>query len=529
MFQQINSKTILNLVFFTFLQFYYSNDLNFFLVDLLSYIVTINFYIDTHLFMLCFFILLITIVILFFLNNLIYIRNLTLFTVSLVFLLVSKLIFIYKTNFYHYQCVEMYIFDNSFLNFTFMLGVDGLSFFFIILSCFLTLLGILFIWDEKSFKFYAINLLFIEFFLIGVFSVLDLFLFYVFFEAILIPMFFVIGYWGSRERKIRALYLFFFYTLIGSLLMIIGIIYIYNLVGTLNIEYLSSINFSFSEQLLLWLAFFFSFSVKIPLFPFHIWLPEAHVEAPTIGSVLLAGILLKLGVYGFLRFSLFFFPQASLYFSPLIYLFSLLGIIYGSLCALRQTDFKRIIAYSSVAHMNTIMLGIFSFNTSGFIGSILQSLSHGFVASALFFIIGFIYNRYHSRSIFYYGGLTHVMPVYSIYFLFFILANIAMPGTSNFIGEFLILCSIYSFNIFACIISVLGVILSGSYSLWLVNRIIFGNINTIQINFFNDLSFREFFILFFLSYLTLLMGLYPLFFIDFIQIFSSNLYISSFY
>ena len=278
-------------------------------------------------------------------------------------------------------------------------------------------------------------------------------------------MYLLIGLYGSRERKIRALYLFFFYTLFTSLLMLIGLIYIYSLTGSLDIEYILTWKFTFEEQCWLWLSFFFSFASKIPLFPFHIWLPEAHVEAPTIGSVLLAGILLKLGVYGFLRFSLPLFPEASLFFSPLVYLLSILGVIYASLSAIRQTDFKRIIAYSSVAHMNLVVLGIFSFNTIGIEGSILQSISHGFVAGAMFFLIGILYTRYHSRLVFYFNGLVHMMPIFAVFFLIFTMANIALPGTSSFIGEFLLLCGIYKTNAITAIFGALGVILCGAYSL----------------------------------------------------------------
>lgn len=246
-----------------------------------------------------------------------------------------------------------------------------------------------------------------------------------------------------------------------------------------------TVEFTFTEQLFLWSGFFLSFASKIPMFPFHIWLPEAHVEAPTVGSVLLAGILLKLGVYGLLRFNLTLFPDASLYFSPLIYLMSCIGVVYASLAALRQTDLKRIIAYSSVAHMNLVTLGIFSFNSIGVEGAIIQSISHGFVSGGLFFLIGIVYNRYHTRSLYYYGGLVHYMPIYSVIFLIFTLANIALPTTSSFVGEFLILSGIYKTNVITGIIAALGVILSGAYSLWLYNKVTFGNL---KVNFFNKVS-----------------------------------------
>jgi len=277
----------------------------------------------------------------------------------------------------------------------------------------------LFIWDEILLKEYVLILLVLNLLLSLVFSVLDTLLFYIFFEAILIPMYLMIGLWGSRERKIRAVYLFFFYTLIGSLFMLLGLIYIYTTVGTLNFEYLLTYKFTFNEQYWLWLAFFLSFASKIPIFPFHIWLPEAHVEAPTVGSVLLAGILLKLGVYGFLRFSLTLFPEASFFFVPFIYILSICGVLFASMTAIRQTDLKRIIAYSSVAHMNLVTLGIFSFNINGIEGSILQSISHGFISAGMFLLIGILYSRYHSRLLQYYSGLVHTMPIYSSLFLIF--------------------------------------------------------------------------------------------------------------
>jgi proton-translocating NADH-quinone oxidoreductase chain M len=350
-----------------------------------------------------------------------------------------------------------------------------------------------------------------------IFSVLDLFLFYIFFEAVLIPMYLIIGVWGSRERKIRAVYLFFYYTLCGSVLMLLGILYIYSVVGTLNLEYILTYNFSKSEQFWLWIAFFISFASKIPMFPFHIWLPEAHVEAPTVGSVLLAGILLKLGVYGFLRFSLTLFPDASLFFSPFIHLMCCIGVLYASLNALRQTDLKRIVAYSSIAHMNLVVLGLFSFNSIGLEGSIFQSVSHGFVSGGMFLLVGVLYDRYHSRSLYYYSGLVHTMPIYSIFLLLFTLANIALPLTSSFVGEFLILLGVYQFNTIACFTSALGVILCGSYSLWLYNRIVFGNLKISYTVQYMDLNLKEFFVLLPLLFFILFMGVSSNFFLSFIH------------
>ena len=441
------------------------------------------------------------------------------------FFLCCILLINFNCNFYYFQHVTTFSLNFELLNLYLSFGIDGLSLWFFILSSFLIFLCILFVWNEFLFKEYAIVLTVLNLLLLLVFSVLDVLFFYIFFEAILIPMYLMIGLWGSRERKVRAVYLFFFYTLIGSLCMLLGLLYIYNLTGTLNFEYLLTYKFTFEQQYWLWLAFFLSFASKIPLFPLHVWLPEAHVEAPTVGSVLLAGILLKLGVYGFLRFSLNLFPEASLFFSPFVYLLSVLGIIYASMSAIRQTDLKRIIAYSSVAHMNLVTMGIFSFNIIGIEGSIMQSISHGFVSGAMFLLVGILYDRYHSRLLYYYGGLVHMMPVYAVLFLIFTMANIALPGTSSFVGEFLLLTGIYKVNILSSVISALGVILCGAYSLWLYNRIIFGNLKINHTLLFKDITFREFAILFPLLFLVFLMGIYPTFFLNFIHLASSNLFL----
>jgi len=476
-------------------------------------------------------ILLVTLFSLFFVpnSNIQFIRILSLLSSGIVLVLSCFLLVQFDSNSYYFQNVVTYSLGSGLMNLNFSFGIDGISIFFFVLTSFLIFLCVLFIWNERFLKEYAINLLFIELLLLLVFSVLDVFLFYIFFEAILIPMFILIGIWGSRERKIRAVYLLFFYTLFGSLLMLVGLLYMYSVTGTLNLEYLLAWNFSFEEQCWLWLAFFLSFASKIPMFPFHVWLPEAHVEAPTVGSVLLAGILLKLGVYGFLRFSLGLFPEASLYFSPLVYFLSVVGVIYASLSAIRQTDLKRIIAYSSVAHMNLVTLGIFSFNIIGLEGSILQSISHGFVSGAMFLMVGILYDRYHSRLLSYYGGLVHMMPVYSALFLIFTMANIALPGTSSFVGEFLLLSGIYKTNVISCIVGALGVILCGAYSLWLYNRIIFGNLKIAYVTRFNDLNLREISILIPLLILVIFMGIYPSFFSNFIHLSTCNLSIITLY
>lgn len=465
----------------------------------------------------------------FFINsrNLFILRCLSLLVSSLVLILSCLLLIEFDASSYFFQFITNYSLGSNVLNLVYSFGLDSISLCFFVLSSLLIFVCILFIWHDKRFKEYVLNLFIIELFLLIIFSVLDLFLFYIFFEAILIPMYLLIGVWGSRERKIRAAYLFFFYTFCGSIMMLVGILYIYSISGTLNLEYLLFFKFTETEQLILWVCFFLSFASKIPMFPFHIWLPEAHVEAPTVGSVLLAGILLKLGVYGFLRFSLTLFPEASLFFSPLVYLLSILGVIYASMSAIRQTDLKRIIAYSSIAHMNLVTIGIFSFNLIGLEGAVLQSISHGFVSGGMFFLIGILYDRYHSRFLYYYGGLVHMMPMYAIFFLIFTLANIALPGTSSFVGEFLLLLGIYKSNAFTCIMGALGVILCGAYSLWLYNRIIFGNLKVDYTLRFRDMNYKEFLVLLPLFLLIFIMGIYPSFFSSFIHIACCN--ISLFY
>jgi proton-translocating NADH-quinone oxidoreductase chain M len=406
-------------------------------------------------------------------------------------------------------------------NINLVLGIDGISLFFVILTTLIFPLCLLASWsfDKGDIKTYLISFLSMELVLLLVFTNLDLLFFYIFFEAVLIPMFLVIGIYGSRQRKIRAAYMFFLYTLFGSLFMLIGIIYIYLFAGSTNYESLSGVSFSNYDQKWLWLAFFASFAAKVPMLPVHIWLPEAHVEAPTAGSVILAGILLKLGSYGFLRFSLGLFPEASVYFTPFIFSLSLLGVVYTSLTAIRQTDLKRLIAYTSVAHMNLVMIGLFTGTVIGVEAAILQSLSHGFVSSALFLIIGVLYDRWHSRVIKYYGGLTHTMPIFIIIFLFFTMANLGLPGTSSFIGEFLLLVSAFEANTTACFFAASSMILGGGYSLWLFNRIAYGNVKLVGF----DISLREFILFLPLILGTLFMGIYPNVFFSVMHAAVSNL------
>lgn len=440
----------------------------------------------------------------------------TAFTVSLLnFLLSLNLWIFFDNSTSKFQFVtQLNWFE--FLNMQWYIGIDGISLFFIILTTFLVPVCLLISWSSITHlvKEFLVAFLFLETFMIAVFCMLDLVLFYVFFESVLIPMFLIIGIWGSRERKIRAAYQFFLYTLIGSLFMLLAILLIYFQVGTTDLQVLMTTEFSERRQFFLWLAFFFSFAVKVPMIPFHIWLPEAHVEAPTSGSVILAGILLKLGTYGFLRFSIPLFPEATVYFTPLIYTLSVLGIIYASFTTLRQIDLKKIIAYSSVAHMGFVTLGLFSLNAQGIEGAILLMLSHGFVASALFLCIGILYDRTHTRLIRYYGGLVQTMPLFSFFFFVFTLGNLSLPGTSSFVGEFLILLGVFQTNTFIATLAATGMILGGAYSIWLYNRVVFGNLKPIYLNQFADLNRREFFILLPFVVCIFWMGIYPSIFLE---------------
>jgi len=457
-----------------------------------------------------------------------YIDCVSFFRFSTFMLIILGMLHLFKLNNYSYQYIMIYKIDSNFLNISYSIGVDGISLLFIFLSCLLIFISFIFVWPIYKIENYDGILLMLLICLVASFLTLDLLFFYIFFEAILIPMFLLIGLFGSRERKIRAAYLLMFYTLFGSLFFLLGILYLYFVIGVTGFEYLELVNLNYQEQIYLWIAFFLSFAFKIPLFPFHIWLPEAHVEAPTVGSVILAGILLKLGVYGFIRFSLVFFMDASFYFLPLIALLSILGALYGSFVAIRQTDLKRIIAYSSVAHMNLVLLGLCSFTYIGISGALIQSLSHGFVASALFFLIGILYNRYHSRLLHYYSGLVHMMPLYVFFFFFFTFANIAMPLTSSFVGEFLLLNGIFESSAFLCFLSALGVIICGSYSLWLYNRMSFGNLKLLGMRKFLDLTFNEFLILLPLAVFVVWLGIYPNVLFKFLKLISLNIVVQSF-
>ena len=408
-----------------------------------------------------------------------------------------------------------YYYCFKFFNINFFFGIDYISYYFILLVSFLVFLCI-FVSSYTIFykyKFFVFLLLVIEFILFLVFTVLDIFLFYFFFETVLFPVFLMISIWGSRQRKIHAVFQFFFYTIVGSFLLLLSFIFLYSYINTTNILLLKNYYITIDRQLILWFGFFIAFAIKIPMFPFHVWLPEAHVEAPTIGSVLLAGILLKLGGYGFLRFVIPLFPFANFYYLPLVYTMSVFSIIYISLTAIRQVDLKKIIAYASIAHMNFVIFGLFSSSLVSLVGSIFLMLSHGLVSGGFFFFIGFLYNRYHTRIIKYYTGIFKIMPLYSIFFFLFILSNISFPGTSNFIGEFLVLIGLFKQNIFVFIFALLSIILTMIYSIWLYNRVFFGILNK-NIVYYNDLNLNEFFVLLSLLFFVIFFGFFPNFILN---------------
>ena len=390
------------------------------------------------------------------------------------------------------------------------MGVDGISMLFVILTTFLMPLCILASWEaiEDRVKEYMIAFLVLETLMLGVFCALDLVLFYLFFEGGLIPMFLIIGVWGGK-RRVYASFKFFLYTLLGSVLMLLAMMAMYWHAGTTDIPTLLTTKFPADMQWWLWLAFFASFAVKMPMWPVHTWLPDAHVEAPTAGSVILAGILLKMGGYGFLRFSLPMFPLASQELAPLVFALSIIAIIYTSLVALVQEDIKKLIAYSSVAHMGFVTMGIFTASQQGIDGAIFQMLSHGLVSAALFLCVGVVYDRMHTREISAYGGLVERMPMYAFAFMIFTMANVGLPGTSGFVGEFLTLLAAFKANTWVAILATLGVILSAAYALYLYRRVIFGALEKPSLKSMQDLSLREITILAPLVLLTILYGFYP--------------------
>ena len=393
---------------------------------------------------------------------------------------------------------------------TYRMGVDGISLLFVILTTFLMPICILASWEaiQKRVKAYMIAFLILETLMIGVFCALDIVLFYVFFEGGLIPMFIIIGVWGGG-RRVYASFKFFLYTLLGSVLMLIAIMAMALDAGTTSIPQLLEHDFSAQMQFWLWLAFFASFAVKMPMWPVHTWLPDAHVEAPTAGSVILAGILLKLGGYGFIRFSLAMFPLASADLAWLVFLLSVIAIIYTSLVAMMQADMKKLIAYSSVAHMGFVTMGIFAANAQGVEGAIFQMLSHGLVSGALFLCVGVVYDRMHTREIAAYGGLVKNMPSYALVFMVFTMANVGLPGTSGFVGEFLTLMGLFKANTWFALFATTGVILSACYALWLYRRVVFGSLDKESLKGLLDLNTREKAMLYPLVALTIFFGVYP--------------------
>ena len=404
------------------------------------------------------------------------------------------------------------------------MGVDGISVLFVLLSTFLTPICVLASWDaiKVRVKEYMVAFLILETLMVGMFCALDFVLFYIFFEGVLIPMFLIIGVWGGK-RRVYAAFKFFLYTLTGSVLMLLAILAIYLQAGTSEIPSLLNFVLPANIQYWLWLAFFASFAVKVPMWPVHTWLPDAHVEAPTAGSVILAGVLLKMGAYGFLRFSVPMLPIASDFFTPLIFALSIIAVIYTSLVALVQLDMKKLIAYSSVAHMGFVTLGIFSLNQQGVTGAIYQMLSHGIVSAALFLCVGVIYDRIHTREIARYGGLAERMPVYAVFFMVFMLASVGLPGTGGFIGEILVLVGLFQVSTWAATLAATGLVLGAAYMLWLYRRVIFGKLSRGDLKSITDMSYREVAVFTPLLVLTIWMGVYPMPFLEIIEVSVANL------
>ena len=416
-----------------------------------------------------------------------------------------------------FQFIEQASWINGFIKFKF--GIDGISILFIVLTAFITPICIISCINsiKQRLKEFLIAILVLESFMIGVFCSLDLVVFYLFFEAGLIPMFLIIGIWGG-PRRVYAAFKFFLYTLLGSVLMLVAIISIYWITGTTDVNEIYQIKIPEEFQYLLWLAFFSSFAVKMPMWPVHTWLPDAHVEAPTAGSVILAAILLKMAGYGFLRFSVGMFPVASDYFVPFVYTLSIIAVIYTSLVALMQEDMKKLIAYSSVAHMGFVTLGIFTFTTQGIEGSIFQMISHGVISAALFLCVGVLYDRVHSRLINSYGGVVNILPKYSMLFAVFMLGALGLPGTSGFVGEILVLLGAFQKNYLVAILASIGIILGAGYMLWLYKRVIFGKLEKKELLDLKDLNYSEFSILFILAVLTIIFGFYPNLILDTIHV-----------
>jgi NADH-quinone oxidoreductase subunit M len=401
------------------------------------------------------------------------------------------------------------------LGISYHVGVDGISLFFVLLSTLLTVVCVVASWESVQYRVrdYMIAFLVMGTMMVGAFAALDFVLFYLFFEGTLIPMFLIIGIWGGA-RRIYSAFKFFLYSFAGTVLFFIAILYMYLSAGTTDIPTLLEHGFDPTVQRWLWLAMFASFAVKLPMWPFHTWLPDAHVEAPTAGSVLLAGVLLKLGGYGFIRFSVGMLPEASEFFTPLIYALSIVAIVYTSLVALMQEDMKKLIAYSSVAHMGIVTIGLFTLNAQGIQGGIIQMLSHGIVSGALFLCVGVVYDRIHSRDIARYGGLAERMPIYAVVFMLFMLASVGLPGTSGFVGEILVIIGVFQVNLWVAVLAATGMILSAAYMLWLYRRVIFGALTRDELRAIRDLRPHEMVAFAPLVLVVLAMGIYPALFLD---------------
>jgi NADH-quinone oxidoreductase subunit M len=447
-------------------------------------------------------------------------RNIALWTSLLDVALSLLLWFQFDPNTADFQFVERADWVNlGGFQFTYHMGIDGISLFFVLLSTLLTLLSIVSAWEVIQFrvKEFMIAFLVLETLMVGIFCALDFVLFYMFFEGVLVPMFLIIGVWGGPNR-IYSAFKFFLYTFLGSILMMLAVIAVYFETGTTDIEVALTHAFPASLQKWLWLAFFASFAVKVPMWPVHTWLPDAHVEAPTAGSVILAGILLKLGGYGFIRFSLPMFPLASSFFTPLIFTLSAIAVIYTSLVALAQIDMKKLVAYSSIAHMGLVTMGTFAVTSEAVQGAVIQMLSHGLVSAALFLCVGVLYDRLHTHEIARFGGLVDRMPAYAFVFMVFTLAAVGLPGTSGFIGEFLILLGTFKVSTLYCTLAATGMFLGIAYMLYLYRRVIFGTITRADLRGMLDLSLREKAVFAPLLVLVLWMGLYPSSFLRPIQV-----------
>ena len=441
-------------------------------------------------------------------------RGVTLWITSFNFIVSLALLLGFDSNVAGYQFEEFAEWLPN-IGINYHMGVDGISMPFVLLSTFLTPLAVLASWRAITHRVreYMIAFLVLETMMIGMFVSLDMLMFYLFFEAVLIPMFLIIGIWGGA-RRVYAAFKFFLFTLLGSVLMLVCMLVMYVQTGTTDIPMLTAHSFGTGMQFWLFLGFFASFAVKVPMWPVHTWLPDAHVEAPTAGSMILAGVLLKMGGYGFLRFSLPMFPHASELFAPLVFALSVIAVIYTSLVALAQSDMKKMIAYSSVAHMGFVTIGIFTFTEQGIAGAMFQMISHGLVSAALFFCVGVVYDRLHTREIDAYGGVAKVMPRYAVFFMFMMLASVGLPGTSGFVGEMLVLVGAWKASTWVAFFTATGLVLGATYMLWLYRRVMFGKVNKTEVQSMEPMQMRELGIFVPITILVLVFGVYPAFLLD---------------